>query len=110
MAAQSSVAMPAHRQPNTTIGSLPSASPKRPDDDLENAVGDRKCRDDPGCRADAYRELARDLRQQRVAHAQVGSADESGKRKQRDSPRWACPRCPSISQYSRLIRIWPSAG
>ena len=60
---------------------------QRPHAPSEHAVGERERRHHQRRRADRDAELARDLRQQRVAHAQVGGADESGQRQQHDGAR-----------------------
>ena len=76
----------------------PRGSPARPcgacrahrpaaDHDLEQAVGEREGGDDDARAADRDAELARDLRQQRVADAQVGRAGEAGERQQDDGAR-----------------------
>ena len=96
----SRVATPAHSEPSTTILSLPRASAERPDHDLEHAVGQRERHHDRGGRADADAELARDLRQQRIAHAQVGGAGKRGQRQDGDRPRRRLRRRRSMSSGS----------
>ena len=57
---------------------------ERADDDLAHPIGHGKGRNHRRGRADRDAELSGDLRQQRVAHAQVGGADERCQREQQN--------------------------
>ena len=80
---------------------------ERPDHHLEYAVRQRKSRHRQGRRADRDAELAGDLRQQRIAHAQVRGAGERGQRQQGDGARRRLARL--RASRSALQRHRPSA-
>jgi hypothetical protein len=78
--------------------------PERANDDLAHAIGAREGGNHQRRRADGHTEFGRDLRQERVADAQVGSTDEGCQRQQQNGARGrrcGIGRCRRIHAPSR---------